>query len=64
MRETRIEGFDERIEETIIRSGMSRSEITKKMGAKGAGGGAPCDTVNEAILYFEKLLKGEKNGTI
>lgn len=28
-------------------------------GAKGAGGGAPCDTVNEAILYFEKLLKGE-----
>jgi hypothetical protein len=27
--------------------------------AKGAGGGAPCDTVNEAILYFEKLLKGE-----
>lgn len=29
-------------------------------GAKGAGGGAPCDTVNEAILYFEKLLKGEK----
>ena len=29
-------------------------------GAQGAGGGAPCDTVNEAILYFEKLLKGEK----
>lgn len=28
-------------------------------GAKGAGGGAPCDTVNETILYFEKLLKGE-----
>ena len=28
-------------------------------GAKGADGGAPCDTVNEAILYFEKLLKGE-----
>ena len=29
-------------------------------GAKGAGGGAPCDTVNEAIMYFQKLLKGEK----
>ena len=28
-------------------------------GKRGAGGGAPCDTVNEAILYFEKLLKGE-----
>lgn len=28
-------------------------------GAKGTGGGAPCDTVNEAILYFEKILKGE-----
>ena len=28
-------------------------------GAKGSGGGAPCDTVNEAILYFEKILKGE-----
>lgn len=33
MKEKRIEGFDERIEETIIRSGMSRAEITKKMGA-------------------------------
>ena len=29
-------------------------------GKHGAGGGAPCDTVNEAILYFEKLLKGER----
>lgn len=28
-------------------------------GKHGAGGGAPCDTVNEVILYFEKLLKGE-----
>ena len=28
-------------------------------GKKGAGGGAPCDTVNDAILYFEKLLEGE-----
>ena len=33
MRTGRIEGFDERIEETIIRSGMSRAEIAKKMGA-------------------------------
>lgn len=28
-------------------------------GAKGSGGGAPCDTVDEAIMYFEKILKGE-----
>jgi hypothetical protein len=28
-------------------------------GKHGAGGGAPCDTVNDAIMYFEKILKGE-----
>ena len=27
---------------------------------KGGGGGAPCDSVNEAIRYFRKLLKGER----
>ncbi len=26
---------------------------------KGRGGGAPCDTVNDAIRYFRKLLKGD-----
>lgn len=26
---------------------------------KGGGGGAPCDTVNDAIMYFQKLLKGD-----
>lgn len=29
-------------------------------GKHGAGGGAPCDTVNDAIMYFEKILKGER----
>lgn len=26
-------------------------------GKHGAGGGAPCDTVNEAILYFKKIIE-------
>lgn len=26
---------------------------------KGGGGGAPCDSVNDAIMYFQKLLKGD-----
>lgn len=26
-------------------------------GKHGSGGGAPCDTVHEAILYFEKIIE-------
>lgn len=47
----RYQTMDDRDGSVFIGAGYS--------GKHGAGGGAPCDTVNEAILYFEKLLKGE-----
>lgn len=33
MRTRRIEGFSERVEESIMRSGLSKSEISRRMGA-------------------------------
>lgn len=48
----RYDTMDDRDGSAFIGAGYS--------GKHGAGGGAPCDTVNEAIMYFEKLLKGAR----
>ena len=47
----RYQTMDDRDGSAFIGAGYS--------GKHGAGGGAPCDTVNDAIMYFEKILKGE-----
>ena len=51
MRTRRIEGFAERVEESIIRSGLSKSEVARRMGA-GRHILMPCYLLDSQISSF------------